>query len=231
MWGMYDTLLDKTLCREACQNIQSRMPPSQDMLPQLAIIAGVASLYMQANNPVVPQNNPVVPQNTNIAYAEAIVRGPGNPGNSAKFTLITTNPLVNNIEIRIDLTGSNKIAGNSGAHTNKQTNQLVQTPHMQMSDWKYTRIDPVQPTNPPKIFPEKAPDDAYLVDLATLMDIWPNPAQPLPIGTDVWLGLNQNTKDLWQNIANNNGKRDLGTIISMNFIRLVFYNAKSLLFL
>ena len=129
---MYESVLNQTRCNRACQKVQSRMPPSQDVLPQLAIVAGIASLYMmQGNNR--PQNE---------VYAEEIVgqKPRLTPSTSAKFTLLTNGVNAEDdekqIEIRIDITGDNGKAGESGAHSMKQNGEFisVNTPRMQMSN-------------------------------------------------------------------------------------------------
>ena len=77
------------------------------------MVAGIASLYMMAGQ-------------TNYEYAEELVKSI--QATSAKFSLITDSPLVSDIEIRIDLTGCDRKAGDSWSHMG------VFTPHMQMSN-------------------------------------------------------------------------------------------------
>ena len=57
VWGVYEALLDPAACSSSCEAMRARMPPVSDIGPALAIVGGLASLYVRGKV-VIPEYNP-----------------------------------------------------------------------------------------------------------------------------------------------------------------------------
>ena len=47
VWGVVEALLDPAACSSGCEAMRARMPPVSDIGPALAIVGGLASLYVR----------------------------------------------------------------------------------------------------------------------------------------------------------------------------------------
>ena len=45
-WGLYDSFVSPLMCTGACKAVQARVPSGQNMMPALAVVGGLASLFV-----------------------------------------------------------------------------------------------------------------------------------------------------------------------------------------